>query len=116
MPQLSAARSCTPGFSAVVWTENGGPLPSDQVSRRHVTATATRAPPGHSKPPLAACVMSYPSVRPIPRRLSLRLSRSLHEPTHAALSIAFICAQTTEGKIDTASARTHNRLTLHALR
>jgi hypothetical protein len=45
-----AARSCVPGFSEVVWTENGGPLSPDQFSIRHVIATTMRAPFGHVNP------------------------------------------------------------------
>jgi hypothetical protein len=39
-----------PGLSAVVWTEKGGPFPSDQFSHRQVITTATRASFGQEKP------------------------------------------------------------------
>jgi hypothetical protein len=45
-----AARSWVPGLSAVVCTENGGPLPSDQFSHRQVITTAMRASFGQLKP------------------------------------------------------------------
>src|SRR5262245_61775034 len=45
-----AARSWVPGLSAVVCTENGGPLSPDQFSRRPVTAMASRALLGQVKP------------------------------------------------------------------
>src|SRR5450631_341980 len=50
VPQVIAARSCVPGLSEVVCTENGGPLPSDQFSHRQVITTATRALLGQAKP------------------------------------------------------------------
>src|SRR5476651_2698910 len=50
VPQVIAARSCVPGLSEVVCTENGGPLPSDQFSHRQVITTAMRASFGQEKP------------------------------------------------------------------
>src|ERR1700738_550631 len=61
VPQVIDARSGVPGFKAVVWTVNGGPLPSDQLSSRHVTTTAMRAWCGHANPARGGGgVMAFP--------------------------------------------------------
>src|SRR5258708_1259891 len=50
VPHVMAARSWVPGLSAVVCTENGGPLSPDQFSNRQVTPIASRALLGQAKP------------------------------------------------------------------
>src|ERR1700735_3807811 len=56
-----AARSCVPGFSEVVCTENGGPLSPDQFSIRQVIATAIRAPFGQENP--SRCLIAVVTLR-----------------------------------------------------
>jgi hypothetical protein len=45
--------------------EKGGPLSPDQFSIKHVTTTATRAPPGHANPD-DAILSVVTDVRPLP--------------------------------------------------
>jgi hypothetical protein len=87
-----AARSWVPGLSAVVWTENGGPLSPDQFSRRQVTATAIRAPFGHAKLFDFSVMTDISTIRcqvPPPFRAALSLEH-FHADFAAATSRAFV--------------------------
>src|SRR5215510_5239385 len=89
-----AARSWVPGLSAVVCTENGGPLSPDQFSRRQVTATAIRAPLGHAKL-LDFSVMTNTSsirCRTSPGSRAALSLEHFHAAFAAATSSAFVAA------------------------
>jgi len=79
VPQAIAARFGVPGFNAVVWTVNGGPLPSDQLSKRHVTTTAMRAWCGHVNPtPAGDCVIARVAFS-ADEKLTAAVAEAMHE-------------------------------------